>query len=178
MFVGIRGFTLFELLITLTIFALLLMFGLPGFSKQIQNTRMKTATMELLQAVQKTRTLAVSKNLRATLAPLGNWHHGWEIFIDTNSNGIRDNDEVSVFQAPSVEGVRIRANDPVKDYVSFIGTGESRKAGRRDGGSFQAGTFTICPMDEAEGYELVLSRSGRMRLAKAPLQDCASSEPI
>src|SRR5690606_32572013 len=100
MFASIRGFTLFELLITLTIFVLLLTLGLPSFSKHIQNTRAKTATTELLQAVQKTRTLAVSKNLRATLAPLGSWHHGWEIFIDVNNNGIRDNTEIAVFQAP------------------------------------------------------------------------------
>lgn len=178
MFIDIRGFTLFELLITLTIFVLLLTLGLPSFSKHIQNTRAKTATTELLAAVQKTRTLAISKNLRATLAPLGNWHHGWEVFIDTNSNGVRDNDETAVFQAPPVEGVRLSANDPIKDYVSFIGTGESAKAGRIDGGSFQAGTFTICPLDEAAGYELVLSRSGRMRFTKAPSQSCEENESV
>lgn len=172
-----RGFTLIELLITLTILVLLLALGLPGFSKQIQHTRMKTATLELLEAVQKTRTLAVSKNLRATLAPLENWDQGWEIFIDANSNGIREEDEIAVFQAPPLEGVRLSTNDPVKDYVSFIGTGESRKAGRIDGGSFQAGTFTICPLDPGIGYQLILTRSGRMRVAIAPPQSCAMDEP-
>lgn len=173
-----RGFTLIELLVTITILTLLLTLGLPSFSKQIQNTRTKTATMELFDAVQKTRTLAVTKNRRATLAPLEKWDQGWEIFIDVNSNGIRDDDEVAIFQAAPLEGVRLSTNDQVRDYVSFIGTGESRKAGRIDGGSFQAGTFTICSLNSGAGYQLILSSSGRMRMTKAPSPNCDVNEPI
>ena len=178
MLANTRGFTLIELLITLTLLALLLTIGLPGFSKQIQHTRTKTAATELLGAVQKTRILAVSKNLRATLAPLEKWEQGWEIFIDTNSNGIRDENEIAVFQAPPLEGVRFKTNDPVKDYISFIGTGESRKAGRIDGGSIQMGTFTICPLDSGKGYQLILARSGRMRMTIAPPQECERDSPL
>lgn len=169
-----RGFTLFELLITLLILVLLLTFGMPSFSNQIKNTRTKTVTMELLQSVQHARTLAVSKNTRATLIHLGDWTKGWEVFIDENDNGIRDVSETLVFQTQAIDSVEIHANGPLTDYVSFIGSGESRKVGKANSGSFQAGTFRVCPKTTGEGYELILSRSGRMRIESIPAQRCVA----
>lgn len=169
-----RGFTLFELIITLLILVLLLTFGVPSLSNQIQQTRTKTTAMELLQSVQHARTLAVSQNKRATLIHLGEWTKGWEVFIDANDNGIRDENEPLVFQGPPIDSVHIYANGPLTDYVSFIGSGEGTKVGKANGGSFQAGTFRICPLTPGEGYELILARSGRMRIETIPAQKCVA----
>ncbi len=172
-----RGFTLFELLTTLFILALLLSFGVPSFSKQIQQSRVKVATHNLLHSVHHTRTLAVTRNQRATLAHKGSWEEGWEIFTDNNNNGIRDGGEVSIFEGERLTGVNIYTNDPMKKYISFIGTGESTRIGRANGGSFQAGTMRICPHDTGNGVELILSRGGRMRVKSLNASKCIDFRP-
>lgn len=158
-----RGFTLFELLITLLILVLLLTIGVPSLSQQVKSTRTKAVAQELLQSVHQTRTLAVSRNQRATLRHKGSWEKGWQLFVDGNSNGDLDSDEEIITEWGEVRGVRIYTNTPLRDYVSFIGTGESRAAGRSDGGALQMGGLRVCT-EEGEGYQLALSRGGRMRL--------------
>lgn len=168
-----RGFTLLELIITLFILVLLLTIGLPSFSKQIQSTRTKTAAIDLMQAVQHARTLAVSRNKRATLTHSGKWEDGFEVFVDLNDNGLREADEELIFQTEPAENIVIHANQPVNKYVSFIGTGESRFVGKAKGGGFQAGTFRICSEDKTlAGHTLILARSGRMRMEDLPASEC------
>lgn len=167
-----QGFTLLELITALIILMLILTLGLPGFSSQIQKTRTRTAALELMHAVHHTRTLAASKNKRATLTHLGQWEAGWEAFIDNNNNGLRDQDEEPMFQAGPVKAVAIYTNRPVKKYVSFIGTGESRLVGRADAGGFQAGRFRVCSPETQTGYALILARSGRMRIEELAARKC------
>ena len=169
-----RGFTLFELLVALLILVLLLTIGVPSLSHQIQNTRTQAALQDLLQSVQHARTLAVSQNQRATLVHKGSWGDGWELFIDANNNGVRDGNEALIFEGTQPEGVKVYSNGPVRDYISFIGTGESRKVGRANGGSFQAGTLRVCPENDGDGFQLVLARSGRMRVESVSADACVA----
>jgi len=167
-----RGLTLIELLITVSILSILLAIGIPGFQQQLESNRTRTATETLLQAIQLTRSKAISTNRRATLRKLGNWQSGWEVFYDRDFDGVRDPDEVQLAVAGPLKGVTITANTPLANYVSFIGSGESRFAGTLSSGGFQAGTFTICPVDGDNGYQLILSRSGRVRVTPAAAGDC------
>jgi type IV fimbrial biogenesis protein FimT len=167
-----RGFTLLELLVTLLVLISLLAVGAPSLSQQIQQNRTRAATQEILGAVQLARTHAVNLNQRVTLRHLGSWEMGWEVFIDTNFNGVRDEGEQLLYTGVAVSGVRITPNNPVRNYVSFIGTGESRFAGTANAGGFQAGTFRICPQDGGMGYSLVLARSGRMRTDTLSAAEC------
>ncbi len=168
-----NGFTLIDLLTSLSVMAILLAIGLPNFSAQVQQLRVKTATYSLLEAISLTRANAVFSNKRATIRKQSEWHSGWEIFIDKNNNGMRDGDEVTLQQHEQLKGVRISTNTPVKNYVSYIASGESRNASGTDGGGFQAGTFTICPTTKGKGYALVLARGGRVRMAEIDDEKCA-----
>lgn len=161
-----RGLTLLELLITLAILAVLLTIGLPGFSTVIQNNRLAANTEELRSAIQLARATAVGRNQRVTLRNLGNWESGWVAFVDDNSNGERDGGESLIFSGPALDSVSIAWNDPAGDYVSFVGTGVSRRVS----GALQMGTFRICPADGAEGYALTLAPSGRLRSSR--VSDC------
>ncbi|WP_171019023.1 GspH/FimT family pseudopilin [Microbulbifer harenosus] len=168
------GLTLIELLITLTILAILLAIGVPGFQHHLEASRTRTAADDLLQAIHLTRTKAVSSNRRATLRKLGEWQSGWEIFYDQDFDGQRDANEEQITTGEALEGVTISANGPLSNYISFIGTGHSRYAGTATGGAFQAGRFTICPMNAGEGYQLVLSPSGRARIEKISEAGCGN----
>lgn len=167
-----RGFTLFELLISLLILSIVLTVALPLFSSQIQQTRIKTSVTNFYEAVQLTRTIAVSHNQRAVLKHTGSWDEGWEIFVDKDHDGIRDEDETLIQQGSNTSGINIKANRPVRKYISFIGSGESRYVGRANGGGFQAGSFTLCGEESIDGYSLTLARSGRMRLQKISGAEC------
>lgn len=170
-----HGYTLLELLITLLIVSLLLSIAIPGFTQQIQSNRTRTATLELLESINHARTLAVTHGKRATIRNRGQWAQGWEIFIDENNNGLWDEGELLLQERTTSNNMNISGNRSVEEYVSFIPSGESRRAGRANGGSFQAGTFTICPTEPGAGYELVLARSGRLRMDTISKEECGAA---
>jgi type IV fimbrial biogenesis protein FimT len=167
-----RGFTLIELLFTLLIFLILVTLGIPSFSDQIQSSRTRTGALDLLQSLNHARTLAVSHGRRATLSHTGHWEGGWELYIDKNDNGVLDEDEHLISTSQPLKSVRVTANQPVRKYVSFIGSGESRFTGKANGGAFQAGTFTVCPDTPGAGYRLVLARGGRVRMETITAAEC------
>ena len=169
-----NGFTLIDSIITLSVLSILLTLALPSFSGHIQQTRVKTATNSLLEAIHLTRVQAVSSNKRATIRKQNEWEGGWEVFIDKNNNGVRDGNEDIVQQHQKLNGIRITANTPIKNYVSYIATGESRNASGTNGGGFQAGTFTICPIAKGKGFELILARGGRVRMTEINEDKCNS----
>ena len=170
------GFTLFELLITLLVISLLVTFAVPGFSNQIQSARTRTATLDLLQSANHTRTLAITHKARTIIRHPGEWEQGWDVFIDSNNNGLLDEDEVLLQRREPLTGVRITGNQPLRHYISYIPTGESRYVGDTYGGAFQAGTLSICPVGSGAGYRLILSRSGRLRMETQTQEECANPE--
>lgn len=167
------GFTLLELLITLIITALLIAIGGPSFSNQIRKNQVETTTLRLLESIELTRTQAVAANIRTTMKANHSWENGWDVFMDGNGNGIKEKDEKLLQTGEAIERVLILANQPVKHYISYIGSGESRLEGSANTGGFQAGTLSICPQAKGSGYQLVLARGGRVRMQEITAQRCS-----
>lgn len=167
-----RGFTLIELMITLVVLTIIAGFALPNFSKLVRDTRTHTQAQELYQAAQLARTYAITGNERVTLRANGDWNHGWQVFKDPNHNGKLDAGEELLASGGPLHGTRIIGNQWVTNHISFIGTGESRFANGNPGGAFQAGTITVCGMEEEAGYKLVLARGGRMRMGAIEHDQC------
>lgn len=57
-----RGFTLVELMITITVLAVLTMAGLPTFMEMIQNMQLRTAAESILDGLQVARSEAIRRN--------------------------------------------------------------------------------------------------------------------
>lgn len=168
-----HGLTLLELLVTLTILCIILLIGIPSFTKQIAESRTKTATLALLDAIETTRATAVFRNQRVLLQSTNKkWHEGWTLFVDKNSNGTLDNDEETLAINEGLDAVVSHARAPINSYVGFIGTGEGRQLGAGGKGGFLAGTIKICPLKEGDGYSLILSKGGRTRVGKLTNADC------
>ena len=72
-----RGFTLVELMITLVVFAVLIVLALPSFNQWIANTKIRSTTESVLAGFQLARTEAVRLNrgVRMTL----NADTGWSV---------------------------------------------------------------------------------------------------
>lgn len=171
-----KGFTLIELLTTLCVISLLLFVGLPSFTEVLKENRLKTSTLSLIESIETTRSVAVFNNQRALLLPKnGDWEDGWIIFLDLNDDGLLNPNEDVIRDVTAPTGVTIEPNTPVTDYISFIGSGEGRKIGKKNGGSPMMGTLKVCPLEGGEGYALILSRGGRTRLDKLASADCASA---
>ena len=83
-----RGFTLPELMIVLTILAVLIGAGVPSFGEFIRNQRVKTASFDLFSSLVAARSEAIARNTSVTVTPTStaNWADGWTIrYVDATS---------------------------------------------------------------------------------------------
>lgn len=79
-----RGFTLIELMVVLTIFAVLVMAALPSYNDFVRNQRVKTASFELFSTLVLARSEALTRNSTVTVTPnSNNWAAGWEVRAGT-----------------------------------------------------------------------------------------------
>jgi type IV fimbrial biogenesis protein FimT len=76
-----RGFTMIELLIVLSIVAILASFALPNLADFILRVRLKTAASDLHTTLLFARSEAIKRNATVTIQPLGgtDWSQGWEV---------------------------------------------------------------------------------------------------
>jgi len=60
-----RGFTIVELLVTITVLGIVLMLGLPNMSAWLQNTQIRTSAEAMVSGLQLARTEALRRNRQA-----------------------------------------------------------------------------------------------------------------
>lgn len=84
-----RGFTLLELLTTLTVVAVLLTVGVPGFFDIVRNNRAAANANEMVSALSIARSEAIRRGARVAVCPssngtscTGTWSDGWIVFAD------------------------------------------------------------------------------------------------
>lgn len=131
------GFGIIELLIVLTVGAVVLAIAVPNFQNMIQNQRAVTLTNELVSSVNYARTEAIKRGVRVSICPAANdaatacspnaqWTNGWIIFADVNNNGqLTDlNNRLRVKQAPAAgSAINMTTNRIAFDESGFVATG-------------------------------------------------------
>jgi type IV fimbrial biogenesis protein FimT len=81
-----RGFTLFEVLITLAVVAILASFALPSMIDLVQGASVRTAASDLYASLLQARSEAVKARATATVAPIGaTWATGWTVKVGANT---------------------------------------------------------------------------------------------
>ena len=95
-----HGLTLLNLLIALFIISLLLTIGIPNFVHLIHRAQRDNAYRELMRLIQFSRNQAVHHGQQVILCPsidqhqcTSDWHHPLIIFVDSNSNETREEEE-------------------------------------------------------------------------------------
>ncbi len=80
-----KGFTIIELMVTVTIFAILVAAALPAYNDFVRNQRVKTASFDLFSSLVQARSEALTRNTTITVTPMsvGNWASGWEVKTGT-----------------------------------------------------------------------------------------------
>lgn len=142
-----NGFTLVELLVTISIAGIMAALAAPTLNESIQNSRVKELSSELTVALHLVQSEAIKRGIQVSINPLqtsGNeWQMGWDIFVDPNANGMLDTGEeiIQTYQIPQ-DGLTLNSKDSVfASWLSFLPSGASRGNAGINGG------FQICRPD-------------------------------
>ena len=160
-----RGYTLPELVFTMSIAVGLLAWGVPAFRDLQLNAARTREVNQFIQAVYLARSEAIKRNGVVSLcpsldgewcAPSGTpWHRGWMIFVnrDRDSPAVRDADEeVLRVYAPWDRGA-VNANRATLSFRSFGQMGVTA-------------TFTFCDQRGSQAARaVIISQTGRPRVS-------------
>lgn len=174
------GATLLELIVVLAVSAILLGIGIPSFSAFTGNSRLTSATNELVSSLHLARSEAIKRNSRVVMctsatgtscATSGDWHQGWLVFHDANNNAALDAGETMILARQAFPaGLSLKGNTWVSQYISYTPSGATRLIS----GVLQVGTLTLCNELDASGTarQVIISSTGRPRTAKLALASC------
>lgn len=167
------GFTLVELLVTVTIVSILLAIGVPNLTDFIRNTRVRSATFDLLSDLNFARSEAIKGGSGVTLCKstdgiacstgTAGYETGWLVFSDCNTNGALDssdcdgdgiNESEPLLRAhAALSNVTLKGNTNIANRITF----------RANGRANPIGTYSLCLGTELR-REVVVSLLGQIRL--------------
>ena len=150
-----RGFTLVELMVTLAIVAILVTVGVPNFRDFIMNNRLISRANEFVAAVNLTRSLAIKQQRNAYITSNAgtNWANGWTVWVDNDTDNIRDANEV------------VRVTQAFPGTGTFTSTGATQFRYSPSGLVNGAGMLTLCDDRSGEiGRVIDISPAGRSNI--------------
>lgn len=165
------GFSLVELMVTLTIAIVLLGIAVPGFQSLILNQRLSAAVNAFVGALHLTRSEAIRRGVRVDLTPAdgSDWAQGWLVFVDEDGDQQADAGEpVIARHGPVAGGLTIKSalTDSSKPYLAYNGSGRTRTNASSQ--TPQLGTVSFFLGDGIR--RIKLNFSGRARVCN-PAQD-------
>lgn len=109
------GFTAIELMVTLTVLAVLVSLAVPSFKELVAAQRLRTASFDLRSDLVFARSEALKRNQNVTIAPRldGGWQTGWVVILDSTATELRTRNGVGA-------GVTV---DSAADAITFNGGG-------------------------------------------------------
>lgn len=172
-----EGFTVLDLMITLTVLLVLAGIAIPAFSHLMARNRLAATSNALRGAFAAARQVAINDNKPASLCAgnvadgcTGDWSDGgWMVFRDQNHDAKLDGQDRVIRSgvAPVAHDVVIAGNGPMKKAVVYMPDGRAQRVS----GAFAAGTLRVCVESRIDPntVDLVLSSTGRLRMQQRDL---------
>ncbi len=157
----VNGFTLLELIVTLSIVTLSLSLGIPAIADWHQQAKSRSLQYALVHSIQYTRKQAVHLRTPVVLCPgetgcVKDWGDTLMIFTDDNSNATFDEGEI-LLKTISLGGAGNQLSwNRSKAYLRFASEGISGLTG----------TLKYCSESDRDqhNFGIVVSRVGRVRI--------------
>lgn len=168
------GFTLFELVLTSCIVALLTVVTLSTFQPLLDRMRVTAAVADFHSALSRARNEAVRRGRRVDLLPLvwGEWRLGWCVAIDMNDNQRVDSGDLVLHQGAAMPAgleVITRLTDSKRTYLAFDPSGRPRTVANASVPQFGSVLFRL----GEQRRKLVIGFLGRVRVCD-PDRDLAT----
>jgi type IV fimbrial biogenesis protein FimT len=160
------GFTLLELLSTITIILIIFGIGIPVLKATLTTNRLATSINALAGTLAYTRSEAIRRNQHVVVCKSnastvctreGDWRQGWLVYVDMNQNRSLDEQETILGSHSLTEKIHV-------DYRAF---GSRHYLVYRPSGTTRTnGTFTFCdPAYPETARALIITKTGRARLS-------------
>jgi len=156
--VNTRGFTLIELMMTMSLVAIMTSVAVPSFNGSLKKNRAVTQTNNLVLAFSLARSESVKRNIQvsvcsstnqSTCASSTNWANGWIVFVDQNNNGTFEDDgdsnlcELGANNLPS-EDCLLKTHPGLSGNPTMTGSSNNVQY-QSDGAVVAAALFTHTP---------------------------------
>ena len=160
-----RGFTLLEMIIGLSISAILTTTAIPAFSGLVHRTRLTTEINTFVGHLHYTRSEAIKRGIRTIMCRSSDgescertagWEEGWIIFADYNGNRDVDGRDVILY-VEKADDTGITITSGRRRRIVYQRTGQSPGSN---------GTYIFCDPDYPEyAKAVIISNTGRPRLS-------------
>lgn len=160
-----KGFTLTELMVTLSVLGILAALALPGMGELLKNNRLASQTNDITTVLAYARAEAMRRGARMTLCPSANgadctggsdWSVGFIVFADSNRDAtVSPGEEV------------LRTIEPLSgnNALTVSGIGSSLQF-RGSGVVTSPGSYKICDDRPDKGRRISIASSGSISLTK------------
>ena len=174
------GFTLIELMVTLTIAATLAAVAVPTVQSFLRSNELSAASSELLTAINTARVEAMKTGQSTMVVPVDNgasWSEGWVVFVDKNRNQTYSSgtDTVLAQHGAMASYFSVAGNGTATGTVPYILFNASGYA-KTKADAFGGLTLNIQRNDVSGAEQLqqtrriIIANTGRARICK-PLTD-------
>ena len=165
------GFSLLELMVTVSIVAILVSLGVPSFQSFALKQRLSSAVNALHNDLLLARAQAIHRDMQVIVCPwaadsgctgTSDWSEGWIVFGDSNEDKNIQNDETILRYGQKVENVMIHSTAGRSNF-RFYSNGTAPGSN---------GSISLCGLGGPQkARKLVISNLGRIRRDKAASLD-------
>ncbi len=167
------GFSLLELMVTVSIMAILISLGVPSFQNFALKQRLSSAVNALHNDLLLARAQAIHRDMQVIVCPgaaasgcagTSDWSEGWMVFGDSNEDKDFQHDETILRHGQKVENVMIHSSAG-RTKFRFYPNGTAPGSN---------GSISLCGLGGPEkARKLVISNLGRVRRDNAITLDQA-----